>query len=391
MRQAIVLLFLGISANLIAQESKAKKLPFIRVNYQVGYVLPTNSFLQGDNASGKPIDSYHAAAIELGFQTNGSKSWHHAWNMPSIGIGFYTADLFNDEELGKPAAIYAFFNNTLKQWDRFGIHFEGGAGLTFNWKPYDPEINPANVAIGSYNTVYLDFGIKAQWLLGRHFQFDLAYTFTHFSNGATTLPNMGINMTGPKVSLAYHFKGNEPTFIALAQKGFIKKNEFVADLKFSTKQVKFDTSITQISTQYLGINYNVYGLAFGYLRYPTEKWKYGAGIETAYDESATAQLDVVDGVYNPVETPQKYHWNMSIYISGQMVLGKTSIFADLGYYIWRQEIPGQTPDFYQRFGVRIDIYKGIQIGGALRAYNFGIADYIEWSIGYKLGYPKASN
>lgn len=388
MKQIIFLLLLSFSIHLNAQEVKKDRFPFLRLNYQAGGVLPTNSFLKGDNASGQPINSYHAAAIELGFQTNGTKSWHHAWNMPSIGIGFYTADFFNDEELGKPAAIYAFFNNTLKQWDRFGIHFEGGAGLTFNWKPYDPEINPANVAIGSYNTVYLDFGLKAQWLLGKNFQLDLAYTFTHFSNGATKLPNMGINMTGPKVSLAYHFKGNQPVFYEPTFEEFVKKNEFVADLKVSTKQVKFDTSITQLSTQYLGINYNVYGLSIGYLRYPTEKWKYGAGLETAYDASATAQLDVVDGEYNPVETAPKYHWNVSAYISGQMVLGKTSIFADLGYYILREEIPGQTPAFFQRFGVRIDVFKGIQIGGALRAYNFGIADYIEWSIGYKLSRPK---
>jgi len=229
MKHAILVLLIGFSTLLVAQDSKVEKLPFIRLNYQAGKVLLTNGFLKGENSTGQPIDSYHSGAIELGFQTNGSKSWHHAWGMPAVGIGFYTADFINDAELGQPAAIYGFFNNTLKQWGRFGIHFEGGAGLTWNWKPYDPDINPANVAIGSYNTVYLDFGLKAQWFVVDNLQLDFGYTFTHFSNGASTLPNMGINMTGPKVSMAYHIKGNTPTFYENPKKEFIKKNEFVAD------------------------------------------------------------------------------------------------------------------------------------------------------------------
>ena len=377
---------LSLSA-LVAQETMApdvKKLPFIRVNYQAGGVLPTNNFLKGDNANGQPINSYQSVALEYGLQTNGEKEWHHTWGMPSVGVGLYTVSFINDEELGHPAALYGFFNNTLLKRKNFGLHFEGAAGMTFNWDPYDPLINPFNVAIGSYNTVYLDFGFRGQWKLAEKWQLDLAYTFTHFSNGATTLPNMGINMTGPKVAIAYHIYGNDPDFYALPEKEFVPKNEFVGDIKLSTKQVKFDTSITQISTQYLGINYNVFGISLGYLRHFHKKWKYGVGADFAYDESTTAQLDVVDGVYNPVETSASLHWNTSLYVTGQMVVGKTSFFADLGYYIIRHKIEGQTPDMYQRFGVRWNVYKGIQLGGALRAYNFGIADYIEWSIGYKL-------
>ncbi|UTW64973.1 acyloxyacyl hydrolase [bacterium SCSIO 12643] len=382
---SVWIIVLGLNS-LCAQETIApevKKLPFIRLNYQSGGVLPTNNFLKGDNATGQPINAYQAGALEYGLQTNGEKEWHHIWGMPSVGVGLYTVDFFNDEELGHPAALYGFFNNTLMKWKKFELHFEGAAGMTFNWKPYDPEINPFNVAIGSYNTVYLDFGFRGQWKLGKKWQLDLAYTFTHFSNGATTLPNMGINMTGPKVGLAYHIHGNDPVFYPLERKEFEPKNEFFGDVKLSTKQVKFDTSITQLSTEYLGINYNVFGLSLGYLRHFHSKWKYGGGIDVAYDESTTAQLDVVNGIYDPQETESQWHWNMSVFATGQMVVGKTSFFADLGYYLFRKEIPGQTPDLYQRFGVRWNVYKGVQLGAALRAYNFGIADYIEWSIGYK--------
>ncbi len=381
----LTVLFLFFSVlNASAQDSVIRKLPFLRLNYQVGNVLPTNAFVQGENQKGQPIKAYQSGAIELGWQTNGSKQWHNDWNFPRVGVGFYTADFFNDEELGEPMALYAFFNNELWRKNKFCVNFEGAAGITYNWKPWDPVTNPSNMAIGSYNTVYLDFGFRAQYMIAKRWQVDLAYTFTHFSNGASTLPNLGINMTGPKVAIAYHLQGNEFNFEKAPNTTFEKNNEFVLDFKYATKQVKFDTNITQIKSEYLGISYNVYGLQLGYLRHPAPKWKYGGGLDLVYDESTTAQLDVVDSIYQPVKTPAKYHWNFSAYITGQMIVGKTTFFADLGYYLHREEIPGQTPDFYQRFGTRWNLYKGFQIGAALRAYNFGIADYIEWSIGYKI-------
>ena len=379
---SLFLVFIGIYA--VSQDSLVKKQSFVRLNYQAGNVLPTNVFVKGDNQKGEPIKAYQSGAIEYGVQTNGAKQWHHDWNFPKVGIGFYTADFFNDEELGQPMALYGFFNNQLAEWGKITLGFEGAAGLTFNWKPYDPVNNPSNMAIGSYNTVYLDFGIRAQYMLAKHIQLDLAYTFTHFSNGASTLPNLGINMMGPKLALAYHFNGNKNDYLEIENTGFKKGNEFIFDLKYASKQVKFDTTITQIKSEYLGIDYNVYGFQLGYLRHFSPKWKYGGGVDLAYDESTTSQLDVVDSIYKPVKTPDKYHWNLSGYITGQMIVGKTTFFVDLGYYIYREEIPGQTPDFYQRFGTRWNLYKGVQLGAALRAYNFGIADYIEWSIGYKL-------
>jgi hypothetical protein len=380
----IVLLFWCLIFEGHTQDSNLAKLPFLRMNYQAGSVMPTNNFVQGENQKGEAIKNYQSGAIELGLQTNGIKQWHHDWNFPKVGVGFYTADFFNDEELGQPMALYGFFNNELKKWNKFSISFEGAAGITYNWNPWDPITNPSQMAIGSYNTVYLDFGLRAQYMLAKRWELDLAYTFTHFSNGASTLPNLGLNMTGPKLAVAYHFNGNENHIVKRENSSFEKKNEFVIDFKYGSKQVKFDTTITQIKTEYLGINYNVYGLQLGYLRHGTPKWKYGGGLDVAYDESTTAQLDVVDSIFQPVKTPDKYHWNLSAYVTGQMIVGKTTFFVDMGYYLLREDIPGQTPNFYQRFGTRWNVYKGIQIGGALRAYNMGIADYIEWSIGYKL-------
>ncbi len=83
---------------------------FLRGAFQVGSVLQTNDFLKGDNQSGEPIESFRSVRLEFGWQTDGSKDWHHSYNFPSFGIGLYGADFNNGEELGTPTSLYGFFD-----------------------------------------------------------------------------------------------------------------------------------------------------------------------------------------------------------------------------------------------------------------------------------------
>jgi hypothetical protein len=63
-----------------------------RAAYESGYVLPLGDFVQGDNAAGRPIEYFQAGALEFGWQSDGSKDWHHMYKLPNYGIGIYTAD-----------------------------------------------------------------------------------------------------------------------------------------------------------------------------------------------------------------------------------------------------------------------------------------------------------
>jgi len=39
---------------------------FLRGAYQIGWILPTNSFVKGENLAGVPIDRYHSLRLEFG-------------------------------------------------------------------------------------------------------------------------------------------------------------------------------------------------------------------------------------------------------------------------------------------------------------------------------------
>ena len=380
---SLLLTTLLVSSAFASDSTKLKKHRFLRLNYQVGKVLPTNDFVKGQNNTGKPINTFHSGALELGVKTDGSKQWHHDWSFPIYGFGFYTADFFNDDELGQPAAIYTFLAPPIFRYKSFGLFYELGIGLTFNWKPYDAEINPWNLAIGSYKTVYIDVGLRAQLALGEHWDLSGGSTFTHFSNGASSTPNMGLNMSGGKIALAYNLRKERPGIGERKKAVFDKKHELSYSIKAGSKEVTFDTSITKLKSAYLGIGYGLAGADILYQYHFHPIFKFGAGIDAIYDGSVSAQLDVVDGVYNPVSVPSEYYWNMSVFASVEVKVDRVSLLIQPGWYVLRKKIEGQHPDFYQRLIGRVAVWKGLYVSGALRAYNFGVADYIEWGVGYR--------
>ena len=155
----------------IAQDKNADTYPgssnYLRGAYQFGTVLGTNDFLKGDNQSGQPIDSFQSLRLEFGWQTDGSKDWHHSYNFPSYGVGLYGADFNNDEELGKPTSLYGFFVWPLARTSRWTFNFELAFGFTNDWKAYDPVNNPKNVAMGLGRSVHIEVGGNARVPPGR--------------------------------------------------------------------------------------------------------------------------------------------------------------------------------------------------------------------------------
>ena len=80
-----------------------------------------------------------------------------------------------------------------------------------------------------------------------------------------------------------------------------------------------------------------------------------------------------------------------------------------GWYVYREEwsvpesptpptednpvgisIPRRKPGpSYQRIGLKYHIFENVFTGINVRAYDFSIADYIEWNIGYRIKWQKS--
>lgn len=59
----------------------------------------------------------------------------------------------------------------------------------------------------------------------------------------------------------------------------------------------------------------------------------------------------------------------------------------MGYYFIRTDFGDkQTPDLYQRLGVKYHIWDDIFMGLDVKFTELSRADYLEWSIGYKINW-----
>jgi len=348
----------------------------LRFFYQAGSVLPTNDFLKGDNKSGKPVDYFQSASLQFGIETDGRKLWQQLYGYPTWGFGFYGVNFFNPEELGNPSAIYGFFNAPIiKRFNRWSINYEVGFGLTYNWKPFDLNTNPYQYAIGSSNTVFIDAGLNADIMLGKHFNLTAGFTFTHFSNGAMKVPNMGINLVAPRLGIKYQFKPRKD-FIVSQIPDYTNNWEYIILIAGSSKQLAFKI-LDDSDTSYLAETYGVFTLSTGVNRQISHKVKFGIGADISFDGSYNSYINYENG-----KTTERLNAGtgnklaIGFYGAFELVINKLSVIIQPGWYIYREDwqIPGTPPNnhtsiprrkpgtSYQRIGIKYHIFKDVFAG-----------------------------
>ena len=408
----IILLFLFISVTGFivnaSDSTKVKKIRYhksLRFFYQAGKVFQTNKFLEGENAMGKAVDNYHAFSLQYGIETDGRKMWQQLYGYPTWGFGFYSVTFFNDAELGAPIAIYSFINAPLiKRFKRWSINYEVGFGLAFKWKPYDQVNNHFQYAIGSRKTVFVDAGLNVNVELGRYLDLTAGLTFTHFSNGALRVPNFGINMFAPRAGIKYLFN-SRPDFIKKDIPDYKKEWEFIALAAGSLKQYAYQVVGSTGDTSYIAETYKIFTFSTGINRQISHKVKFGVGADISFDESYNSYIKYKDTQeITKVNAGNGNKLAVGFYGSFELVVNRLSLIVQPGWYAYRADwaipeslrkptaenpegvaIPLRKPGpSYQRIGLKYHITENLFAGINVRAYDFSIADYIEWNLGYRV-------
>ena len=383
-----------------ADSTKVKKDRYrksLRLFYQAGSVLQTNDFVKGQNAAGKPIDYFQSFSLQYGIETDGREIWQQIYGNPSWGFGLYAVNFFNKEELGTPTAAYGFINAPFVRFKRWSINYEVGFGLTWDWKPYDQNLNPYQYAVGSSKTVFIDVGSNVEFMLGKHFNLTAGVTFTHFSNGATTVPNYGINLFAPRIGVKYIFK-ERPEFKTFEIPKYKSEWEFVALAAVAMKQLAFDTTYTDTIVGNHAETYGIFTFSAGVNRQISRKVKFGLGMDVGYDGSYNSYINYENGVITRMNAGNGTKLNIGLYGTFELVIHKLSLVVQPGWYLYREEwqvpekqegspaIPPRRKSggSYQRLGLKYHVFENVFLGINIRAYDFGIADYIEWNIGYRI-------
>ena len=78
-----------------------------------------------------------------------------------------------------------------------------GIGSAYISKPFNYQTNYLNIAIGLHINMYANINLEAQIRMP-HFIFYTDFGITHFSNGGTKHPNLGLNI--PAISMGVKYK-----------------------------------------------------------------------------------------------------------------------------------------------------------------------------------------
>ncbi len=366
--------------------SKAKANPNLGRQKYIELKLHTGSHLYNGDEMSKILEhGYESVEVRMGWMSTGKQEWQRALNCPSYGIGFYTGSIGDATVLGNPSGVYGFFYAPFARRKRH--HFEAGLslGLTYDLKGYNKDTNPLNDAISSKVDVYFNVNVSGIWRLSELFDLVYGLDLTHFSNGRTHTPNLGLNMPGVHAGLRVHYntirnivqQQIDPTFVARIRPTYI-------DSPLSKVKHKQDWSIygafgvVQPDSRY-GVD-AFYGTASAVLDWSylySHVCSFGAGVDGFYDGSLGL---VYAEKYGKVSTFDKML--LGAHIGHTLHLQRFDIVTQAGTYLWRRD--SEKGDWFLRVALRYNVsrYGFLQIG--LKTQNGAAADWIEWGGGGKL-------
>jgi len=325
-----------------------------------------------------PVDG-PSYGIELNakWQTRGKKPWQEWQKYPSFGLQFLAYKLGNKEVLGSAIGVIPNITLHLMRGEKWNFNFQMGTGIAYLNRPYDRIDNPLNNAIGSSinNTTSVKFYLERK--SQKDISANLGLVFTHFSNGGTRLPNLGINI--PMLSLGFrHEKGRieAKSFYKFAQpKSTEKKLGYTLSASLAYQEIRepggpiFPVYIGSVGLQYR-LN-KVNRLIIGY-EYEFNRSMYFFG----YHVFAYA---------NKKEAIQGASRHM-LFLGDEFIFGDWSLQLQTGFYVFDKNallIPWPnyfklTTKYYLPFGEALKVRSFV--GVAIKSHLF-VADYLALTAG----------
>lgn len=375
----------GVAAG---QEAQKRKLPlFLNLKLSGGGVLQTNDFVSGEGA----IPFYSSASLKFGISSVGNRWQDIAYGMPYYGVALYGADFGSRRsDLGNPVSLYLLQGAVLTKISRrLTLNYEWNLGMSMGWKPYDPFDNHQNVAIGSDVNVHVGLGLYFKWYVNHWLDLHFGADLTHFSNGAQKMPNKGMNMYSGYIEASFNFNRSktmsefDPSLVPPRY-----EKHFVSDIyaTISSCGIQMDTTGTNLPSQYVDHKFKVIGLNYSLMRAANYRYRYGVGLDLVYNESGGAsaerKLNPLDNRWYDVVYygRGKERFSVGATVKGEVVLPGYSIFANLGWQLYRGN--KREKNFYQIIGVKVYLKENFFGTFGIRANHFSKAQYLFWSLGY---------
>lgn len=328
-----------------------------------------------------PAISHLAVSHPTGFelnaqrQTTGGAPWHSWYKYPKVGLALVYYD-YHNPVLGQSYAATIYISKPFLRTRRQDLSFRLGTGLAWFTNPFDLQTNRKNAIVSSALNATLQLRLEYDCALSQHLGLLLGVALNHYSNGATTKPNFGVNLPSVVVGLNYHQQRPAPTVSYLAPTpAEVKHNFLLVSTSLGYKQLDVGDY-----TKYL---VNSVTVAAG--RRINRKSNLLVGLEGFYDRSLlAAQKDTARSQSKLTDVKKA-----GIFLGHELLFGRLAFVANLGFYVYN---PYKSNKFYyERLGLKYQFTNALFGAIDLKVHG-GVADVIEFKIGAKLARrPQASS
>ena len=310
----------------------------------------------------------NAWAHEISFvQSISEKAPNQIFNRPKRGLTLELRNFGNNAVLGHAISISGFSQmNLFSTANGIRLSLRIATGLGYITKTYDEVTNPKNNAIGSHLNAKVNLSLFGRKYFNNGNYFDLGVEFNHFSNGAITNPNLGLNSPGLLFGIGRDiaYTTNNKKLEGLAKKEV--SHEFYATLIGSVKEIG--------EVPYEASRYGVGAIKLGYGIQPFHKWSFEGGLDLIYNQANLYKYR--DSTFTAGDVPQ-----IGVFLGFGFHFNKSVIAVNYGYYLLDKIDPEGR--LYNRIGYRYYFWKNWYGAFAIKA-NFARADYFEFGIGYSI-------
>jgi hypothetical protein len=338
---------------------------FLSSNVHYGFVIAHHGSMQY-------LVQGHTPGFEFTYTrpTHGEKEWQRAWHYPEYGLSFFYIYLSNPQELGSGFTVHPFLDLWLRRGERFNLKVK----LTLAPAPgyltrkFDRLENHKNNAIGSHFNGYDNIRVAATFRLSNTLRLETGIGMSHFSNGAISMPNLGINIPTLNLGLSYHMN---------AEHVELNTDPVLMGPVYSQLVVYGMAGLTQIDPPGQKKRYGAYTASIALERRISQRSKWTCGMEVAYNSSYIAEYNA-DTVFYRTKAE-----DLQLGLRGgyAICVGDLSFPIEMGVYLYNNQ-PSNGPVFH-RIGMRYRLNKHWIANITLKTH-WAKADFFEWGVGYSI-------
>ncbi|MEG2070770.1 MAG: acyloxyacyl hydrolase [Bacteroidales bacterium] len=344
-------------------------LSFCQIHKETDYYISSllrYGTLMSHSSTPEYLKNIQQCGFDIGFgkRTTGTQEWEQWHHYPDYGV-VLTVQNLNNPMFGTNFALFGYMNGTFCEVSKFQLQYQYGLGIAFWPVTYDPVDNPRNTYIGSHLTAYVDLALGIEYQLSKKIDLFLRVNFCHSSNGATKLPNTGVNIIGGNIGLKYHInERKKPIHTLDTIELFTPLNSLYFYIAPGLRESKLNH-----------LYYLKSDIQIGYQRQFHPIFRFGAGLDFSFNGDISA-------LFPPAEKNMLKCFRQSVFASFEVLYNRFVFHVSAGLY-FNKSFGYYTP-FYERAGVRFLLGKGKKhfIGVAIKAHG-GSADFIEWTYGYQ--------